>query len=44
MWGFTARHSWISEFIPGYGEATIFDADLQPKLAYTALFERLQRA
>jgi endo-1,4-beta-xylanase len=41
MWGFTDRHSWIPEFLPGYGAALIFDEQLQPKPAYTALVAEL---
>jgi endo-1,4-beta-xylanase len=41
MWGFTDRHSWISQYIPGFGAATIFDEQMQPKPAFDALLARL---
>jgi endo-1,4-beta-xylanase len=37
VWGFTDRHSWIPSNQPGYGAATLLDAELEPKPAYTAL-------
>jgi endo-1,4-beta-xylanase len=41
MWGFTDRHSWIPETLPGYGAALIFDEQMQPKPAYVALADVL---
>ena len=43
MWGFTDRHSWIPGFFSGWGEALILDMSYQPKPAYTALKEVLER-
>jgi endo-1,4-beta-xylanase len=40
-WGFTDRHSWILYSFPGEGEALLFDAAYQPKLAYVALQDAL---
>ena len=37
MWGFTDRHSWIPSVFAGYADATIYDADIEPKPAYWAL-------
>jgi endo-1,4-beta-xylanase len=42
LWGFTDRHSWISDLLPGLGAALPFDADYRPKPAYWALHERLR--
>lgn len=42
MWGFTDRYSWIPQFVPGHGDALIFDADYQPKPAYRALQAELK--
>jgi endo-1,4-beta-xylanase len=41
-WGFTDRHSWVPAFLKGRGAALPFDAQLQPKAAYTALLSELQ--
>jgi endo-1,4-beta-xylanase len=37
MWGFTDRESWIPSTFPGQGDALLYDANLQPKPAYTAV-------
>lgn len=37
IWGFTDKHSWIPSFFPGFGDALIFDANYQPKPAYSAI-------
>ena len=36
-WGFTDKHSWIPGTYPGFGAALEFDANYQPKPAYTAM-------
>ena len=41
LWGLTDKYSWIPEARPGYGCATLFDADLRPKPAYAALWDAL---
>jgi endo-1,4-beta-xylanase len=43
LWGFTDAHSWIPGWYQGYGAATVFDARLQPKSAYSAVSEVLSR-
>jgi endo-1,4-beta-xylanase len=40
-WGFTDAHSWVPSAFPGQGDALPFDANLQPKPAYTALQQAL---
>ena len=45
LWGFTDRYSWIPAFSNGLqGEATPFDANLQPKPAYRGLQQVLALA
>jgi endo-1,4-beta-xylanase len=41
MWGFTDKYSWIPGFFSGFGDALIFDANYQPKPAYTAMLSAL---
>lgn len=41
VWGFTDAYSWVPEHYPGRGHAAIFDAELEPKPAYTAVAEVL---
>jgi endo-1,4-beta-xylanase len=36
-WGFTDRHQWVPGFFTGEGSAALFDENLVPKPAYTAL-------
>ena len=36
QWGVDDGHSWIPGTFPGYGAATMYDANYQPKPAYTA--------
>lgn len=43
LWGFTDRHSWIPDFLPGFGAATPFDENLQPKPAWKALLKAATR-
>jgi endo-1,4-beta-xylanase len=40
-WGFTDKYSWIPGFFSGFGDALIFDANYQPKPAYTAMLTAL---
>jgi endo-1,4-beta-xylanase len=42
VWGFTDNHSWIPGHRPGWGAATIFDTDYEPKPAYHELFANLE--
>lgn len=42
-WGYSDKFSWIPQFIPGSGEALPFDFDFQPKPAFCALKEELER-
>ncbi|HLL64966.1 MAG TPA: endo-1,4-beta-xylanase [Micromonosporaceae bacterium] len=37
VWGFTDRHSWVPAFFPGQGAALPWDANYNPKPAYTAI-------
>ena len=36
-WGFTDKHSWLPGTYPGFGAGLEFDANYQPKPAYTAM-------
>src|SRR5262245_14342939 len=36
-WGFTDKYSWVPGFFNGFGDALIFDANYQPKPAYSAI-------
>src|SRR5262249_36269273 len=40
-WGFTDKYSWIPGFFNGFGDALIFDANYQPKPAYSAMLSAL---
>jgi len=40
-WGFTDKYSWIPGFFSGFGDALIFDANYQPKPAYTSMLTAL---
>lgn len=42
MWGFTDAYSWIPSFLPGFGNATIFDGSMTPKPAYYAVLRALR--
>jgi GH35 family endo-1,4-beta-xylanase len=42
VWGFTDHHSWIPASVPGYGAATLFTEDYEPKPAYHAVAELLE--
>lgn len=42
LWGFTDASSWIPHNYPGYGAACLFDADIRPKLAHSALVRALR--
>jgi GH35 family endo-1,4-beta-xylanase len=44
VWGFTENHSWIPQHRRGWGGATIFDTDYQPKAAYYELLHALHLA
>src|SRR5215475_8236470 len=41
MWGFTDKYSWIPGFFSGFGDALEFDANYQPKPAYSAMLSAL---
>lgn len=43
VWGFTDRYSWIPGFFKGWGSATMFDENYQPKPAFYNILEVLQR-
>ena len=43
-WGFTDRYSWVPGTNKGFGAALEFDANYQPKPAYTAILEALRSA
>ncbi|HEY6176737.1 MAG TPA: endo-1,4-beta-xylanase [Kofleriaceae bacterium] len=36
-WGFTDKFSWVPGTFSGFGDALVFDANYQPKPAYTAM-------
>ncbi|MBB4957793.1 endo-1,4-beta-xylanase [Micromonospora polyrhachis] len=42
LWGFTDASSWIPHNYPGYGAACLFDTDIRPKLAHSALVRALR--
>ncbi len=42
IWGVSDRESWIPGTFPGWGAATLFDAQYQSKPAYAALVKLLQ--
>ncbi|MBO3769045.1 MAG: endo-1,4-beta-xylanase, partial [Candidatus Brockarchaeota archaeon] len=42
MWGFVDKYSWIDYTFPGYGAATIFDNEYNPKPAYNSLLAVLE--
>ena len=45
VWGATDATSWINSVtFPGYGAATMFDANFQPKPAYTSVMNTLRTA
>ena len=44
VWGADDAESWIPNAEPGYGAATLFDANFQPKPAYTAVMDTLREA
>lgn len=44
VWGFGDADSWVPGFFTGEGYATLYDVNLQPKLAYTELQQDLQLA
>ncbi|MFJ7151939.1 endo-1,4-beta-xylanase [Streptomyces sp. NPDC100445] len=41
VWGFTDADSWVPDTFPGYGAATPYDANYQPKPAYHGIAEAL---
>jgi endo-1,4-beta-xylanase len=43
MWGFTDRYTWLKSFLGTVKAPLIFDEDFQPKPAYHALTEELQK-
>ncbi|MFD1320936.1 endo-1,4-beta-xylanase [Micromonospora sonneratiae] len=42
LWGFTDARSWIPYNYPGYGAACLFDSEMKPKLAHSALVDALR--
>lgn len=44
MWGFTDRYTWLKSFLGTVKAPLIFDEDYQPKPAYHALIEELQKS
>jgi endo-1,4-beta-xylanase len=42
-WGVTDKFSWIPNFVPGYGAGLMFDENYDPKPAYWALRDALER-
>jgi endo-1,4-beta-xylanase len=44
VWGFGDADSWVPGFFTGEGYATIYDVNLNPKPAYTAMQEDLRLA
>jgi uncharacterized protein (TIGR03437 family) len=44
QWGADDGTSWIPGYFPGYGSATMFDANFQPKPAYTSTMNTLRTA
>ena len=44
VWGFGDADSWVPGFFTGEGYATIYDVDLNPKPAYTAMQQDLRLA
>lgn len=42
VWGHADAYSWIPGWKPGYGAATLFDEDMQPKPAYYALLDVME--
>jgi endo-1,4-beta-xylanase len=44
VWGFGDANSWVPGFFTGEGYACIYDVNLNPKLAYTALQQDLRLA
>ncbi len=43
VWGFTDRFSWIPDSQEGFGDATLLDAELEPKPAYRSFAAALER-
>jgi endo-1,4-beta-xylanase len=43
MWGFTDKYSWIPGFVPGWGDALIYDMNYQAKPAYFSLKTALEQ-
>lgn len=44
VWEYTDKYSWVPEFFTGEGAADIYDENLAPKPAYTALIHALENA
>jgi endo-1,4-beta-xylanase len=44
LWGISDKYSWIPGTFPGTGDALIYDADLQPKPAFTSISSVLAAA
>jgi endo-1,4-beta-xylanase len=44
MWGFTDKYSWIPQFFPGFGDATVLNTQYAKKPAYDALNDHLKAA
>lgn len=43
VWGFTDRYSWVPEYRPGYGSATLMTAEYEAKPALNTIVDRLKQ-
>jgi endo-1,4-beta-xylanase len=42
VWGFTDKYSWIPEWFPGFGAATVFDRRYTRKPAWSGVLDALK--